>query len=443
MVDKQHGTTIAGDGPLGVDGIHIAHNYTFANIAAQNAEAIDAEDVGKICYRTDLPGFFIAVAVGTGFQFWRRIDSQQTLSSNQFQVAHGFAVGDAIFSSNATFSKAQADDFGTQASGLVGLVPDVDSFTIVTQGGFFQIGHGFTVDAVLYTSPDVAGELTETKPLLEGQLTNPIGFAFDANTMIVISGNAESDPELAERYIGRSNTSASALSTNHALQAGDGTDQHIKIGGIVIGCYNGSNNPTAMDYDALRVRLNTNSSTPWQFRNPDDIALASNYNCRTQYFSNVGGTLRGEIGFQGSFGFVFRNFQTNTERGGFLFEIADATRFVSMPRLITIVSAVATLSSNTHPFQVGENGNERTAFSANKMLAIDTGGSLTSFDLECTQLDTGTLNLTSAVNAFVVPRIVNEAAVANVADGAIFYDTTANAFKFREDGVWVTGSGLA
>lgn len=442
MADKQHGDIVAGDGPSGIDGVHISHNYTFSSIAAQNAQVVDADDVGKLCFRTDLPGFFLAVSVGTGFANWRRIDSQQTLSSNRNQVAHGFAVGNAIYSNNGIFAKAQADDFDTQASGLVSLVADADNFTIATKGGFFLIAHGFTVNAVLYTSYDTPGELTEVKPLLEGQLTNPIGFAFDANSIIVISDNAESDPELAERYLGRSNTSASASSTTHALQAGDGTDQHIKIGGIVIGCYNGSNNPTAMDYDCLRVRLNTTSSTPFQIRNPNDTPLSSNHNARVQFFSNTGGTNRGEFGFNSANGFNLINNQTGAQRGGFLFIMAEASQAVRLPRGIATSVQVATLSSDTHPWQIGPDGSPRTAMSPNKMIAIDGAGALTSLNLECTQLDTSTLNLTSTANAFVVPRILNEASVANVTDGAVYYDTTAATFKFRQAGVWVTGSGL-
>jgi len=77
------------------------------------------------------------------------------------------------------------------------------------------------------------------------------------------------------------------------------------------------------------------------------------------------------------------------------------------------------------------------------MLALDAGGTQTTFEIDADAIVTGTVECTSTTRALVVPECANEAAVTNVQNGAIFYDTSASAFKFRENGAWVTGSGLA
>ena len=40
MADIQHGGLTFATGPLGVDGIHVPHNYVFASEALQNAQVI-------------------------------------------------------------------------------------------------------------------------------------------------------------------------------------------------------------------------------------------------------------------------------------------------------------------------------------------------------------------------------------------------------------------
>lgn len=90
-----HGDLTLASGPSGTNGIHVSQNYIFANEAAQAAEVVAADDVGKMAFRTDLDILWAAVTAGTGMINWRHVtetikaaisSSLDTTTSGTFQT---------------------------------------------------------------------------------------------------------------------------------------------------------------------------------------------------------------------------------------------------------------------------------------------------------------------------------------------------------------------
>ena len=392
MVDKQHGEIVALDGPLGVDGIHVTHNYSFANESTQDTFTVTVTDIGKVCRRLDIDGFFIAVTAGTGLENWKRFDNaaNQVFSINQ--AGHGLSVLDSVRSASGNFIKAQADDPVNCGIGVVSEVASVDDFVVVTGGAFRAPAHGFTLDAILYTSPTVAGELTEARPVLVGEFQNPMCSVFNDDILIVLGWAIEQSPTIQNRLILLSSTPASPTSTGHPLQLGaDGSFRFVMSGGVFqVLTAAGADGNFRMQSNQYRMILGSVATVesslgdPFVLRKTTSVTLAGNFAQRMGYTSDTGAVIHGTVGFANADGFRFANNKTGTTNKNW--------SFIGTPGALVLGPA-----------------------------------------FECTAGDV----------ALVVPTVANEATVTNTKNGAIFYDTSANAFKFRENGVWVTGSGLA
>jgi microcystin-dependent protein len=87
-----------------------------------------------------------------------------------------FSIGDVLaYSSPGVYFKAQADTAANAE--VVGIVQDREGdICKVVSNGYIQLFHGYgSYDgAVLYLSPDTAGDLTETEPSTPGQVSKPI-----------------------------------------------------------------------------------------------------------------------------------------------------------------------------------------------------------------------------------------------------------------------------
>jgi len=107
------------------------------------------------------------------------------------QVAHGFAINDAVYNNAGTWTKAQADDPGTLGVAVVSEVEDVDNFSAKTSGDFTSNVHGYTVGAYLYVSAITAGLLVETAPTGLTEYSNPLIYVLDANTLVAFPWRPE------------------------------------------------------------------------------------------------------------------------------------------------------------------------------------------------------------------------------------------------------------
>lgn len=112
-------------------------------------------------------------------------------------------------------------------------------------------------------------------------------------------------------------------------------------------------------------------------------------------------------------------------------------------RIVLTSPAIGETSSTAHALQIGADGTQRTAFSGNRLTALTSGGALDTYGLNCSVLLTQTAEFSSIVRAVVLPRTAGTGSIINTQNAAIFYSNGANAFTFRENGAWVTGSGLA
>jgi hypothetical protein len=95
------------------------------------------------------------------------------------QVAHGFAVMDAVRFTGVAWVKAQANDINTTALGLVVEVTDVDNF-VFAMSGRYQIG-SLTADQWYYLDDAVAGGLVATEP----GISQPMVYAEDGSWILI------------------------------------------------------------------------------------------------------------------------------------------------------------------------------------------------------------------------------------------------------------------
>lgn len=113
----------------------------------------------------------------------------QSLQWNVHQVAHGFAVKDAVYlTTGGAYAKAKADSANTLGLYLVTAVAGVDDFTLVKAGRVTITSHGWTVGNYYFVSDATAGLLTSTEP---SNYSNPLVFVLDANTVDVLSFRPE------------------------------------------------------------------------------------------------------------------------------------------------------------------------------------------------------------------------------------------------------------
>jgi hypothetical protein len=102
------------------------------------------------------------------------------------QVAHGFAVGDVLRLSGATYVKAQADSVANaEVVGVVSATSGSDDFTIQV-GGRLEGLSTLTAGEDYYLDPATAGAVTTTKPTAIGDIIKPIYIA-DTTTSAVLT----------------------------------------------------------------------------------------------------------------------------------------------------------------------------------------------------------------------------------------------------------------
>lgn len=162
------------------------------------------------------------------------------------QVAHGFAVGDVIYSTNGTWAKALADDPDTLGVAVVSSVTDVDNFGYVTFGTIVVTAHGFTPGTYLYLDAVTAGALTETEPLGLTYYSNPIAHVNDSNTITVM-------PYRPASSIPRNNDIRHVTVTGVSTYNVDDLDESLLVdtngGDVTI------NLPQGADYDGFSINV--------------------------------------------------------------------------------------------------------------------------------------------------------------------------------------------
>jgi hypothetical protein len=101
------------------------------------------------------------------------------------QVAHGFVVGDALYLSGSTYTKAIATAANTaEVVGVVSKVVSSDTFELTTSGEITGLS-GLTPGGVYFLSSATAGLLTLTEPSVVGYVSLPIGVASSASSLYV------------------------------------------------------------------------------------------------------------------------------------------------------------------------------------------------------------------------------------------------------------------
>jgi hypothetical protein len=107
--------------------------------------------------------------------------SGEVVSFDVLQVAHGFAVLDAIRHNGTDWVKAQANADSTLAQYVVTAVADADNFTASNFGKVTATAHGKTLGEYYFLSTSSAGANTSTTPV--SGYNQPLFFVEDANTL--------------------------------------------------------------------------------------------------------------------------------------------------------------------------------------------------------------------------------------------------------------------
>lgn len=160
---------------------------TLANLTVYATTATN----GELLYATDTKEYFgvqdgSLVALGGG--------GGGTEFSKE-QVAHGFAVLDAIYHNGTSWVKAQGDDANTLAQYVVTEVLDVDNFKAANFGKFEITAHGKTVGEFYFLSETTAGG----SEITEGEIYSaPLYYVEDANNIHVLVYRPSLKPQLTQ-----------------------------------------------------------------------------------------------------------------------------------------------------------------------------------------------------------------------------------------------------
>ena len=93
------------------------------------------------------------------------------------QASHGFAVGDILYLSGSTYTKAIATAANTaEVVGMVSRVVDSSTFELTISGEVTGLT-GLTAGEAYFLSPSSAGAMTITEPTTIGQISLPLGVA--------------------------------------------------------------------------------------------------------------------------------------------------------------------------------------------------------------------------------------------------------------------------
>jgi hypothetical protein len=101
------------------------------------------------------------------------------------QASHGFVVGDTLYLSGSTYTKAIATSAAAaEVVGIVSRVIDASTFELTLSGEVSGLS-GLTTGEVYFLSAATAGALTITEPSVIGQVSVPVGVASSTTTMYV------------------------------------------------------------------------------------------------------------------------------------------------------------------------------------------------------------------------------------------------------------------
>ena len=101
------------------------------------------------------------------------------------QASHGFVVGDVLYLSGTTYTKAIATAANTaEVVGMVSRVIDASTFELTLSGEVSGLT-GLTAGEVYFLSAATAGATTITEPSTIGQVSVPVGVASSTTTMYV------------------------------------------------------------------------------------------------------------------------------------------------------------------------------------------------------------------------------------------------------------------
>ena len=101
------------------------------------------------------------------------------------QASHGFVVGDVLYLSGSTYTKAIATAANTaEVVGVVSRVLDGSTFDLTLSGEVTGLS-GLVAGEAYFLSPSSAGGITVTEPSVIGQVSVPVGVASSATTLYV------------------------------------------------------------------------------------------------------------------------------------------------------------------------------------------------------------------------------------------------------------------
>jgi hypothetical protein len=101
------------------------------------------------------------------------------------QASHGFVIGDVLYLSGTTYTKAIATSAAAaEVVGVVSKVVDINTFELTLSGEVTGLT-GLTAGEVYFLSAATAGLLTVTEPSTVGQVSVPVGIASSTTSLYV------------------------------------------------------------------------------------------------------------------------------------------------------------------------------------------------------------------------------------------------------------------
>lgn len=134
---------------------------------------------GYVRYNSDTSSF-----EGYASGAWSSIGGGGTVD-RVTQASHGFAVGDILYLSGSTYTKAIATASNTaEVVGMVSRVVDSNTFEMTISGEVTGLS-GLTAGEAYFLSPTTAGAMTVTEPTTLGQISLPLGVASSTTSFYV------------------------------------------------------------------------------------------------------------------------------------------------------------------------------------------------------------------------------------------------------------------
>lgn len=119
----------------------------------------------------------------TGVAWSGGINTDSQLVKLITQSSHGFSVGDILYLSGSTYTKAIATSLAaSEVVGIVSVVNSSDTFTLCLNGLLTTGLSGLSAGTLYYLSPSSAGTATSTEPTTNGQVSKPVYIAASSTT---------------------------------------------------------------------------------------------------------------------------------------------------------------------------------------------------------------------------------------------------------------------